>query len=771
MEFVVMQPELGVLPDVAEPANREPMNRHVCLITALTVADFIDPDLTVGALTDTGAQLGVFTLAAILRQEGFVPHVVNLDQLFIDYLRQSPTKSAPTEEESETEIFNLDGIPYFFSYVAERLRDLEPGRFDVFGLSSICSSYPLTVRLAEEVKRLNPKATVILGGPQASVVDTATMRTVCSVDLVVRGEADKALPAVLKILANGEPDKQLAAIPGITFRRGGEVVRNPNGPVIEDLDLLPMPAYDLDPGLRNRGGVHLEIGRGCPFACTFCSTNDFFRRNFRLKSPGRMIAEMKQVQDTYGHSYFSLVHDMYTVDHKRVEAFCAALEESGNGFTWGCSARTDCIDDNLIALMAHAGCRGIFFGIETGSARLQRVIKKNLDLGEAWERIESASRHGISTAVALITGFPDETRDDLRDTIHFFVEALRFDNAEPQLSLLAPLAATPIYEEYRDRLVYDQIFSDMSHQGWRQDPADIELIRTWPELFPNFYAVPTKWLDRQYFKQVRDFVTYVASWFRWLPVALLHDSGDFLNVFDRWRVWLNEKQSEHSAAGPCGVPYYTHRRFRKDFLEFVRTCYLADGAAARPALTALLAAEGPDFPAVSKLEAPAPGQVPDASEFDSDCFPYLAEGLHTLILDVDYKELIASLRNKSGLAGVPQRKSTVVYRPVAGKRVQIWQLAPECAAILRLCDGHRRGRQIVREFSRGFSALDGIPAEKVAWFAVSMLRDEGFLAFSRQPLAIRSAEPSETRPQFRWSPPPELSSTQRPWPTGAESDR
>jgi len=118
MEFVVMQPELGVLPDVAEPANREPMNRHVCLITALTVADFIDPDLTVGALTDTGAQLGVFTLAAILRQEGFVPHVVNLDQLFIDYLRQSPKKSGPTEDESEAEIFNLDGIPYFFFHTS-----------------------------------------------------------------------------------------------------------------------------------------------------------------------------------------------------------------------------------------------------------------------------------------------------------------------------------------------------------------------------------------------------------------------------------------------------------------------------------------------------------------------------------------------------------------------------------------------------------------------------------------------------------------------------
>src|SRR6185295_13886713 len=110
-----------------------------------------------------------------------------------------------------------------------------------------------------------------------------------------------------------------------------------------------------------------------------------------------------------------------TIDRKKVVAFCDAVVESGEKFTWGCSARTDCIDDELLELMARAGCTGIFFGIETGSQRLQHVIK---------------------TTVALIAGFPEETREDLRDTIHFFIDSLRFDHAEPQCSLLAPLAAT-----------------------------------------------------------------------------------------------------------------------------------------------------------------------------------------------------------------------------------------------------------------------------------------------------------------------------------------
>ena len=83
---------------------------------------------------------------------------------------------------------------------------------------------------------------------------------------------------------------------------------------------------------------------------------------------------------------------MYTIDRKKVVAFCEAILASGEKFTWGCSARTDCIDDDLLQLMASAGCTGIFFGIETGSQRLQDVIKKKLDLDEARQRIACADR-------------------------------------------------------------------------------------------------------------------------------------------------------------------------------------------------------------------------------------------------------------------------------------------------------------------------------------------------------------------------------------------
>src|SRR6185312_1909663 len=133
----------------------------------------------------------------------------------------------------------------------------------------------------------------------------------------------------------------------------------------------------------------------------FCSTNDFFRRNFRLRSPVRILRDMRDLAVSYGLTDFDLVHDMFTVDRRRVVAFCETMIASGENFTWSCSARTDCVDGELLTLMAHAGCRGLFFGIETGSARMQAIIEKDLDLMRAAEIIDTAERLGIGTTVSL----------------------------------------------------------------------------------------------------------------------------------------------------------------------------------------------------------------------------------------------------------------------------------------------------------------------------------------------------------------------------------
>ncbi len=461
-----------------------------------------------------------------------------------------------------------------------------------------------------------------------------------------------------------------------------------------------------------------------------------------------MVRDIVSLQKKYGLNYFSLVHDMYSIDRKKVVAFCETILASGEKFTWGCSARTDCIDDELLQLMASAGCTGIFFGIETGSQRLQDVIKKKLDLDEARQRIESADRNGIQTTVALIAGFPEETRDDLRDTIHFFIDTLRYDHAEPQCSLLAPLAATPVYDQHKAHLIFDQIYSDMSHQSWQQDPVEIEMIKAHEEIFPNFYAIPTDELDRVYVKEAIDFVTYLATWFRWLPVAILQDSGDLLRVFDCWRSWRVERRATETDEDNGWTPYYSHRRFHTEFLEFVETCYVPEMATAPAAILAIAQTE--NAPAREQRKPVAQ----ETNQLDDTVVPYKLDSLFIVDLEVNYKELIESLRKKTELNEVSACDATVVF---SSDDLEVWQLPPLAGTLLRLCDGRRTVAEITREFARLEIELNDIPAEKACLFGLVQLIEDGVLGVSSAPLRW---EDDAIRVSF----PPKATNTQQPWP-------
>jgi len=530
----------------------------VCLVGAPTAHEFDDSSMgeeeSLRAIAEH-APLGVLSLAAVLEERGLHPEVVDLNRLYYDFKRGTATNRN-----------EADFARFAASYFSDR-------QYDFIGFGSVCSSYPVTLRVACEVKRRQPDSVVAFGGPQASAVDVATLEAYAPIDLIVRGEAEQTLPQLLDALAQ---DHALDDVPGITYRRGGKISRTPDGGGITDLDNLPFPAFHLLPDLEKCRFMPLELGRGCPFSCTFCSTNDFFRRRFRLKSPKRMLEEMRRIKATYGHDTFELVHDMFTVDRKRVVAFCEALLQSPDKFYWGCSARTDCIDEELIELMASAGCRGIFFGIETGSARMQKIIDKGLDMADSAARVRSCSKFEIKTAVSLIVGFPEETKEDLRATIGFFMDSLLQEHADPQLVILAPLAGTPIQQQHKNELFLpdDGADSDMSYRGWNQGPEEKKMIAEHPDIFSNFYSVPIEFLDHEYLKELRDFLLNGIKTARPLLRQLRQAGADMLVVFEEWRGWRQDTKGDLARDGLAA--YYAGTSFPRDLLEFVESQYLAE---------------------------------------------------------------------------------------------------------------------------------------------------------------------------------------------------
>jgi hypothetical protein len=642
---------------------------RVCLVTAATATEFENAaDAKSSRVRSFAAlpHLGILTLASVLERAGVSPAVINLNRLYYEYLESGTSGS----------------IVGFAAWAAERI--LSSGA-DIYGLSSICSSYPLTIRICDALKRRRPDAAIVLGGPQASAVDLGTLAAFPSVDFILRGEADETFQILLEEWSG---KRCFSAVPGLTWRSPFGPARTCDAPLIADLDSLPLPAYHLDGALPDLAAVPLELGRGCPFACTFCSTNDFFRRKFRVKSPESMLGGMRAVASQYGRRRFELVHDMFTVDRRRVVAFCRHVLESGEKFTWDCSARTDCVDDELLELMAAAGCVGIFFGIETGSVRMQRIIDKDLDPVRARAMVATAERLGIPTTVSLITGFPEENWDDLRETVGIFMYSLRHAHSEPQLNLLAPLAGTPVYSRHKDELILEELCSAESYQGRTQNEADRVLIRTHPHIFPNFYLVPAPGLDRKMCLELREFALVGGARMRWLLLAL-HQAAGILEIF---LAWLVHREGLHPGlAGGALRNYYALGPFVEDFLAFVRG-RLADLSS--PAVAALLSfQEALARAGISGAALPRAGWMVVGPVQPCDR-PVRRRHVEVIELDCDIRAMIDALQRGETAAPVMQRKlfhTTLVSAGAAG----LSEITPLLAEALRICDGSRTAEEFM----------------------------------------------------------------------------
>lgn len=525
------------------------MTIQTCLVSPATDTDLEESFLVEREASAKAPQdfpLGILTLAAVLERSGLSVEIVDLNLWYCEYLR--------SKERDRGLSFDV--------YAAGRLAGRNA---QLFGLGTICSSYPLTLKISRNLKMLRQDALILLGGPQASAVAVSTLQSFSAVDFILRGEADDSLPDLVRCLGEG---RNLESVPGLAFRNHKGIHRNAESLLISDLDRLPLPAFHLYPGMKNSRIIPLEHGRGCPFSCHFCSTNDFFRRRFRLKSPARVIEEMNLMADRYGGDYFDLVHDMFTVDRRRVVEFCEAMLNSGKSYRWGCSARTDCVDNELLELMARAGCVSIFFGVESGSGRVQKAMDKGLDLDEALRNVCAASRNGMATIASLIVGFPDETRNDLEETLSFIATTMRDPKINPQLHLLAPLAGTPLQARHREELFLPEVYPEMSHNRFAQDLDERRLIADHPDVFPNFYAIPALHLERRYLEELREFMARIMTRFRWILVAWHRHRGSVLSLFDEWLSWKEEHLDTNSS--PIQIRrYYTSWDFDGHFIAFL----------------------------------------------------------------------------------------------------------------------------------------------------------------------------------------------------------
>lgn len=358
---------------------------------------------------------------------------------------------------------------------------------DVVGLTSLGCNFICTVKVASYLKAVVPDLPVLLGGPHATILDTVILEQFRCFDAVVRHEAEATITPLLHAVHR----RKFEGLAGISYRGALMVRRGPAASEVEDLDSLPMPAYDQHPveelGLES---LRVEAGRGCPFSCTFCSTASFFGRKYRLKSAARLVQELDTLHARYGVTDFALTHDLFTVNRHKVREFCEAVE--GRGYTWKCSARMDCVDDELLARMSASGCTSIYYGIEAGSKRMQDITSKRLDLELFEPRLRATQDRGMSATLSFITGYPEETHEDQSATLDMIGTCLD-KQATPlniQLHLLTPEPGTDLLSQYSDEIRYDGHVSDFNFPTLESDDGDF--ISSHRDVFVNHHYFPSQ---------------------------------------------------------------------------------------------------------------------------------------------------------------------------------------------------------------------------------------------------------------------------------------
>ncbi len=389
----------------------------------------------------------------------------------------------------------------FISTAIEKIMDKKPR---VISFYTRCDTYHISLKIAEKVKEHIPNAYVVFAGPQADLSAIDTIREIPYVDYICCGEGELTVVPFFASLIEGNPNH---AIKGLVYREGDRIIKNPRPDLIENLDSLPAIDYSLlnysNEGLTTRAKTlfPVDVGRGCPFACTFCSTKTFWARKYRLKSAEKIISEIKHIHETYGVTSFNFEHDMFTMNREKVIKICKMLKQLDFPITWRCSARVDCIDDELIDIMSDAGMNILFVGIESGSPRMQKLINKNLKLDDVPRKLRYIANKGVKVTASFIFGFPDETEQDFAQTMQLATELCTINGVYVLSNLCTFFPGTELTDRYYDQLEEASTYATIT--GSVAVLECQELIQKHPTIFPHFREFKTELREKiKYYPQM-----------------------------------------------------------------------------------------------------------------------------------------------------------------------------------------------------------------------------------------------------------------------------
>jgi len=270
-------------------------------------------------------------------------------------------------------------------------------------------------------------------------------------DLVVCGEPEITFRKIIEAHSKTDNYNNLK---GVAFFNNNDFFTTGLSERINDPNILPIPAYDLIPSIdryyepfMKKPYAMIQTTRGCPYGCNYC-VKSYGSKLSQLKVD-RIIEEIKFLKELHNIKTLRFIDDTFTINKKRVVELCNRLIQEKLDIEWMCLSRTDNIDESTALLMKEAGCKRIYFGVESGSQRMLDMLGKGIKANEAMTTLLMLRRIGIETAGFFLSGHPYETKEDFKESVSFAVKSkLSFVCFNP----LQAYPGTPFFEQMRDKV-------------------------------------------------------------------------------------------------------------------------------------------------------------------------------------------------------------------------------------------------------------------------------------------------------------------------------
>lgn len=330
-------------------------------------------------------------------------------------------------ENENVEVWNI---------LIEKIAQTKP---DIIGISCYTVNMTAANILTMKIKREIGNIPIVLGGIHPTSLPQKTLEEIRSADYVVVGEGEESF---LDLINSLDKKGQLyQPIDGVVSRGSNNFKPRK---LIQNLDSIPFPKRDFYDKSNYIFGEPLFTSRGCPFSCTFCASHLTWTRKVRYRSVENVINELKAIKIKFNAKRIRILDDTFILHKKWVMEFCSALKKSNLKFTFNCSGRIGTVDEELLKVLYESGFDSISFGIESGSPRILKKIKKGIDLSKVVDIIKLANKYGFDTTSFYMTGHHGETLEDIKMSEKLFKISM---SKRGDLSMLVPYSKTEIGDE------------------------------------------------------------------------------------------------------------------------------------------------------------------------------------------------------------------------------------------------------------------------------------------------------------------------------------